>query len=130
MDDSGTTITIVYADDDQEMRTAVRRELEKETDLEIVGEAGSGEQAIELARRLNPDIVLLDLDMSGMDGIEAARQLVQEGGPSKVLLYCYEVDLERREQVKSLGIAGLIEKGGNPWNFANSIRQAAAGESI
>jgi DNA-binding NarL/FixJ family response regulator len=130
MDNLQPTITIVYADDNEQMRTAVRDELESESDLEIVGEAHTGEQAVELVRGLNPDIVLLDLEMPGMGGIEAARRLLEAGTSTKVLLYCYEVDLETREKIKSMGAAGLIEKSGNPWNFANSIRRAAAGEPI
>jgi DNA-binding NarL/FixJ family response regulator len=130
MSDLTPIITILYADDNSEMRTAVRRELEKEADLEILAEASSGEQALELASQTDPDIILLDLEMPGMNGLETARRLLQEGQRAKILLYCSEVDLDTREQIKSLGIAGLLEKGGNPWNFANSIRQAAAGEDI
>lgn len=130
MSDLTPIITILYADDNSEMRTAVRRELEKEADLEILAEASSGEQALELASQTDPDIILLDLEMPGMNGLETARRLLQEGQRAKILLYCSQVDLDTREQIKSLGIAGLLEKGGNPWNFANSIRQAAAGEDI
>jgi DNA-binding NarL/FixJ family response regulator len=128
--ENDAVISIVYVDDSEEMRGEILEELVEQADFRLVGVGSRGEDAVELVQELEPDIALIDLDMPGMDGLEAARRLIEAGTRTKVLLYCFEVDLETREKVKTMGVAGLVEKGGNPWNFANSIRRVAAGEDI
>jgi two-component system, NarL family, response regulator DesR len=130
MDSNIEIITIVYADDAEDMRNAVLEELEEEADFRLVGVGTNGQEAIELVEELDPDIVLLDLEMPVLGGLEAAQHLLDSDSRAKIILYCTGVDLDTREKVKSMGVAALVEKGGNPWNFANSIRRAAAGADV
>ena len=75
------TIRIVLADDEQLVRAGFRLILQTEPDLEVVAEAGNGAEALDLAGRLDPDLVLMDVQMPVMDGIEATRQVVALGRP-------------------------------------------------
>ena len=70
------TVRLVLADDEQLVRSGLRLILEAEDDIEVVGEAGDGAEAVALTRRLDPDVVLMDVQMPGMNGIEATREIV------------------------------------------------------
>jgi DNA-binding NarL/FixJ family response regulator len=76
---------IVLADDHQLIREGLRSLLEKELDMEVIGEAGDGEAAVQLARELSPDIVIMDVTMPGLDGIGATRQIISELPSIKVI---------------------------------------------
>ena len=88
------TIRVLIADDQQLVRTGFRMILEAETDLEIVGEAADGREAVDRARDCEPDVVLMDVRMPEVDGIEATRRLL-DGGPTSakvVMLTTFDMD--------------------------------------
>ena len=101
----------VLIDDDQEPFRAVAREVvEAAGDFEVVGEAESGEESVDLARALRPDLVLMDVNMPGIDGTEATRQILAEATASKVvLLSTYEED-ELADAARECGASAYVPK--------------------
>ncbi|MGH3851686.1 MAG: response regulator [Pseudonocardiaceae bacterium] len=125
---------IVIADDHELARAGLRAMLDAEPDIIVVGEAGNGAEALELARRLTPDVVLMDVRMPGTDGIEATRAVADEGltardgQPIKVIiLTTYHVD-EAVYAALRAGASGFLLKDAAPAEIATAIRAVAAGE--
>ena len=125
------TIRLVLADDQAMVRAGFRLILEAEDDLEVVGEASDGEQAVAVARRLQPDVVLMDVQMPRMDGIEATRRLGQEAGVrSRVLvLTTFEQDDYVFEALRA-GASGFLLKNGPPEELVHAVRIVAAGDAL
>jgi DNA-binding NarL/FixJ family response regulator len=126
------TIRILLVDDQPLLRTGFRMILSAETDLTIVGEAGDGAAAIEAARRLAPDVVLMDIRMPGMDGIAATRALAGPGveDPLKVLiLTTFGLDEYVVEALRA-GASGFLLKDAPPEDLVEAIRVVAAGEAL
>ncbi|MFJ8106006.1 response regulator transcription factor [Streptomyces sp. NPDC096132] len=129
---SGTPLRLLVADDHAVVRAGLRALLEGEPDLEVAAEAGSGEEAVRLAARLVPDVVLMDLRFgggggSGIDGIEAVRRLAAEApGIPAVMLTSYS---GRADVVRALeaGARGYVLKAGPPEELFRAVRGAAAG---
>ena len=86
------TVKVLLADDQPLLRTGFRMILEAEPDIEVVGEAGDGETAIRLARRLEPDVVLMDIRMPVMDGVQATRELTRGEAPRVLILTTFHLD--------------------------------------
>ena len=122
---------IVIADDQQLVRAGLRMILEHEPDLEVVGEAGDGVEALEIARRLRPDLLLMDIRMPRMDGLEATRALLaQPGLGTRVLiLTTFEVDAYVFEAVRS-GASGFLLKTAPPDELVRAVRIVAAGDAL
>jgi DNA-binding NarL/FixJ family response regulator len=124
------TITIVIVDDEALLRGAFRTMLETEDDLEVVGEAADGREAIEQARLRKPDVVLMDVRMPGMDGIEATRRLLEHGpGPRVLILTTFDLDEYVYEAMRA-GASGFMLKNSPPDQLAAAIRTVAAGEAL
>ena len=125
MSDTHARIRVVMADDHQIFRAGLRRLLETEPDFEVVGEAGDGEEAVRITRQLKPDILLLDVSMPRMTGLEALREL--EGDVKTILL---TASLATNEIVTALqvGARGIVRKESATQVLFKSIRCVANGE--
>ena len=125
------TIRLVLADDQAMVRTGFRLILESEGDLEVVGEAVDGDQAVAVTRRLRPDVVLMDVQMPRVDGIEATRRLGQDAAvTSRVLiLTTFEHDDYVFEALRA-GASGFLLKNGPPEDLVQEVRVVAAGEAL
>ncbi|WP_018353136.1 response regulator transcription factor [Longispora albida] len=122
------TTTVVLADDEELTRAGLRYLLSAEPDLDVVGEAADGAEAVALARRLEPDVVVMDVRMPVLDGLAATERL--RGGPSKVLvLTTFENDDYVYEAIRA-GAAGFLVKRARPEQLAQAIRVVAGGESV
>lgn len=124
------TIRLLIADDEALLRMAFRMVLDAEPDLYVAGEAADGEQAALQARRLRPDVVLMDVRMPGLDGIEATRRIVRDCPTSKVLiLTTFDLDEYAFAGLKA-GAAGFLPKNTPPADLLSAIRNVAAGEAV
>jgi DNA-binding NarL/FixJ family response regulator len=124
------TITVLLADDQAMVRTGFRLILESEPDIKVVGEAGNGEHAVELARRLRPDVVLMDIQMPRMDGLEATRLLAHENGASRiVILTTFEQD-DYVFQALRAGASGFLLKNAPPEELVHAVQTIAAGNAL
>jgi DNA-binding NarL/FixJ family response regulator len=118
---------ILIADDDRLTRTGLRLVLGQEADLEVVAEARDGREAIELAERLQPDLVLMDLRMPRMDGLEATLALKRDGLASSVLILSMIEDPTILSQAVHAGAVGYVLKTANEAELRFAVRQALAG---
>jgi DNA-binding NarL/FixJ family response regulator len=126
------TTKVLLVDDQPLLRTGFRMILSAESDLQVVGEASNGEIAIEMARKLKPDVVLMDIRMPGMDGIQATRALAGPGveEPVKVLmLTTFGLDEYVVESLRA-GASGFLLKDAPPEDLVEAIRVVAAGEAL
>jgi DNA-binding NarL/FixJ family response regulator len=123
-------IRTVVADDQAVVRGGLRLILESQDDIEVVGEAANGRVALELVRGLQPDVVLMDIRMPEMDGIEATRRLGQSGSSTRVLvLTTYGLDEYVYEALKA-GAGGFLIKTDSPERLVEAVRVVAAGEAL
>ncbi len=123
-------ITILVADDEALLRGAFRTMLETEDDLKVVGEAANGNEAIEQARLRKPDVVLMDVRMPRLDGIEATRRLLERNtGPRVLILTTFDLDEYVYEAMRA-GASGFMLKNSPPDQLAAAIRTVAAGEAL
>ncbi|MBN1313946.1 MAG: response regulator transcription factor [Anaerolineales bacterium] len=102
---------------------ALRVVLQQQPDLQVVGEALTGEDAIRLAGQLDPDLVLVDLSLSGLDGLEAARQIQDQWPAVRVIGLTTLIDKELRDRTIGMGVDALIEKGSGSEPMLAKIRQ-------
>ncbi|MFJ7907442.1 response regulator [Kitasatospora sp. NPDC096204] len=124
------TIRILIADDEALLRMAFATVLEAQPDMAPVGEAADGAQAVHLARQLRPDVVLMDVRMPGMDGIEATRQVVGACPGSRVLiLTTFDLD-EYAFAGLNAGASGFLLKNTRPEELLTAIRNVAAGDAV
>src|ERR1017187_2737149 len=103
-------ITVLLAEDHQIVREGFRSLLEHEHDIEVVGEAETGRQAVQLTRKLRPAVVVMDIAMPLLNGLEATRQIRKEFPETKVLILSAHSDDAYVEQVAVLGAAGFLLK--------------------
>jgi DNA-binding NarL/FixJ family response regulator len=124
-------ITVLLVDDQQLVRTGFRMILADEGDIDVVGEAKDGSQAVDLAGRLNPDVVVMDIRMPVMDGVEATRRIVAAAGVrSRVLiLTTFDADEYVVEALRA-GASGFVLKDVPPDDFGAAIRTIARGDSL
>ncbi|MEU3182898.1 response regulator transcription factor [Streptomyces sp. NPDC006923] len=126
------TIRVLLADDQTLLRSAFRVLVDSEPDMEVVGEAADGAQAVALARSARADVVLMDIRMPGTDGLAATRMISADpdlAGVRVVMLTTFEVD-EYVVQSLRAGASGFLGKGAEPVELLNAIRIAAAGEAL
>ncbi len=123
------TIRVLLVDDQELIRTGFRLVIDSEDDMEIVGEAGTGIQAIEAVVRLAPDVVLMDVRMPQMDGIEATRRLVLEHPASRIIiLTTFDLDEYAFAGLRA-GASGFLLKDAKPTDLLGAIRAVHAGDA-
>ncbi|MBC2879361.1 MULTISPECIES: response regulator [Streptomyces] len=127
---SGRTIRVLLVDDHQVVRKGLRTFLEIQDDIEVVGEAGDGAEGVARAEELHPDVILMDVKMPGMDGIEALRRLRALESPARVLVVTSFT--EQRTVIPALkaGAAGYVYKDVDPDALAGAIRSVHAGHVL
>jgi DNA-binding NarL/FixJ family response regulator len=126
------TVRVALVDDQGLLRAGLRALLDAEDGIEVVGEAGDGEQAVALARDERPDVVLMDIRMPGVDGLEATRRIVADAGLASVkvvVLTTFEVDEYVFEALRA-GAAGFLLKEADPEDIVRAVRVVAEGESL
>ena len=124
------TIKVLLADDQALVRSGFRMLIEAEDDMVVVGETADGREAVAMADRTPVDVVLMDIRMPVMDGVEATRTLVQQGSPARVLvLTTFDLDEYVFAALKA-GASGFLLKDARPDDLLNAIRTVAAGEAV
>jgi DNA-binding NarL/FixJ family response regulator len=121
-------IRLVIADDHPIVRDGLRQLLPVEADMEIVGEAGDGREVVEMVQRVDPDVVLLDLQMPGLDGLNVLQQLQQSNLRTRVIMLTASKDKNEFVQAMKLGCSGIVLKQTAPELIVKSIRKVHAGE--
>ena len=125
-------IRLLLVDDQPVVRRGLRVRFHLEPDMQVVGEASSGREALTLAQTLAPDVVLMDLEMPGMDGIEATAALRTIVPQSVVVILSIHTERQTRIQAQAAGAVAFVEKRGTTDTLLAAIRQAAGqtGEGI
>ena len=121
-------IRIIVVDDHQLVRTGTRRLLEDAPGLEVIAEAGSGEEAVELVRDLKPDVVLMDVQMPGIGGLEATRRCLRAHPEVKVLVVTIYEDEPYPSKLLSVGASGYVTKRADIKEMLLAIRKVHAGQ--
>ena len=123
-------IRVLVADDQPLVRSGFRMVIDERDDLELVGEAADGAEVIELARELDPDVILMDVRMPNLDGVEATRRLVAAGTHARILvLTTFDLDEYVYASIRA-GASGFLLKDVEPTELVDAIRVVAAGNSL
>lgn len=124
------SLRVVIADDQVLVRGGFRMILDTRPDIEVVGEAGDGAEAVALVGRLDPEVVLMDVRMPGMDGIEATRRIVASGARARiVILTTYDLD-EYVWAALRAGASGFLLKDARPAELLEAVRVVARGDAL
>jgi DNA-binding NarL/FixJ family response regulator len=130
MSPDGRAIRVVLADDQDLVRTGFRMILESEPGIEVVGQASDGEQAVQVAQRLQPDLVLMDIQMPGVDGLTATRRILGATPDVRVLiLTTFERDDYIFDAVRA-GASGFLLKNAPPEDLIRAVHIVAEGEAL
>lgn len=122
-------IRILVVDDQALVRSGFHLILDSEPDFEVVGEAADGQEAIDLTRRLRPDVVLMDVRMPRMDGVEATRTVVADGASRVLILTTFDLDEHLFAAIRA-GASGFLLKASRPEDLVGAIRAAYAGNAL
>ncbi|MGH3327806.1 MAG: response regulator [Streptomycetales bacterium] len=125
-------ISVLLADDQALVRAGFRALLDAEDDMQVVGEAVDGHQAVDMAARLAPDLVLMDIRMPGLDGLEATRRIAAQDGLSEVkvvILTTFEIDEYVFEALR-IGASGFLVKDIEPVDLLRGVRVVAGGDAL
>jgi DNA-binding NarL/FixJ family response regulator len=121
-------VRIILADDHKIMREGLKALLEKQTDIEVIAEAENGLEAVRLTQRLKPDIVIMDIGMPGLNGVEATRQIVTEVQGVKVIALSMHSDRRFVIEMLKVGAAGYLLKDSASEELTSAIRAVAANQ--
>lgn len=120
-------IRVVLVDDHELVRTGFRMILGQQPDMEIVGEAQNGEDALQLVRKLKPDVVLMDIHLPGMSGLEATARIVNGGGGAKVLAVTAQEERPFPKKLLEAGASGYVTKACSEVELLRAVREVARG---
>ena len=124
------SIRVLICDDQALVRAGFRAILEAQPDVEVVGEAENGAEAVALAERRSPDVILMDIRMPVLDGVEATRRLVSAGSPARILvLTTFDLDEFVHAAIRA-GASGFLLKDVTPAKLLEAIRVVAAGDAL
>jgi len=123
-------ITVLLAEDHMVVREGLRKLLEAEGDIEVLGEAETGRQAVNLTRKLRPAVVVMDIGMPQLNGLEATRQILKVAPGTKVLILSAHSDDAYVEQVIELGAAGYLIKQTSAHILSKAVREAQKGNTF
>ncbi|MEU9887001.1 response regulator transcription factor [Sphaerisporangium sp. NPDC051011] len=124
------SISVALADDEAMVRVGLRMVLNGEPDIEVVGEASDGVEAVDLVARTRPDVVLMDVRMPRMDGLEASRRLVRDHPDSKVIVLTTFDEDEHVAAALRAGVSGFMLKISPPEHLIEAVRTVAAGGGL
>src|SRR6202789_4649116 len=123
-------ISVLLVDDHSLVRRGFRRMLEDDPDMDVVGEAGDGEKAIELADELHPKVIVMDCAMPGMNGLEATRQILEKHPQALVLMLSMHPEETLVRQALDAGARGYVLKNAVDLELGAAIRRVANGETV
>ena len=118
-------VRVLLVDDEPVVRHGLKARFQLEPDLEVVGEASTGAEALQLAQTLLPDVVLMDVQMPGMDGIQVTAALRKVVPRSAVVILSIHDDAQTRARARAAGAVAFVEKRGGTDGLLSAIRQAA-----
>jgi DNA-binding NarL/FixJ family response regulator len=121
-------IKVLIVDDHQVVRLGLRAIVDAQSDLEACGEAADGESALPLVRDAQPDVVIMDLSMPGMGGVEATRAILAERPSTRVLVLSWHADGDHVRAAMSAGAAGYLLKGDESQRLVDAVRAVHRGE--
>ena len=124
------SISVLLVDDQELMRMAFRMVIESQPDLEVAGEAATGTEAVARTSELNPDVVLMDVRMPGLDGVEATRRIVASGSDARVIiLTTFDLDDYVYAALRA-GASGFLLKDAQPADLLSAVRAVARGDAV
>jgi len=125
---TGDIIRVVLADDHAVVRAGVKAVLSAAKDIQVVGEGSNGREAINLVERLNPDVLVMDLSMGEMDGISAAKEIVEKKLPAKILILTMHAEEAYLVKVLEAGASGYLVKSAADRELVDAVRAVAHGD--
>src|SRR5437588_5695895 len=123
-------ITVLLVDDHSLVRRGFRRMLEDEPDMEVVGEAGDGEESVKLAKQLHPQVVIMDCALPGINGLDATRRIIEDSPGTAVLMLSMHSESTWVRQAIEAGAKGYVLKDAMDLELGPAIRKIAAGETV
>lgn len=121
------SVTVGLCDDHRVVRSGLRRILEAEPDIEVVGEAGTAEEAVALARSATPDVMVMDIGLPDASGIDAAGRILAAGGRTRVLMLTVHDDVAYLRKAFAAGVSGYLVKEAADVELVLAVREVAAG---
>lgn len=127
---AGDLIRVMLVDDHAVVRAGLKAVLGTARDIDVVGEAKNGKEAIAVAERLNPDVIVMDLSMDEMDGATATKEMMTRGMPAKVLILTMHAEEESLVPLLEAGAAGYLVKSAADRELVDAVRAVAAGDQF
>jgi two-component system, NarL family, response regulator NreC len=125
---TGDTIRVILADDHAVVRAGLKAVLSSAKDIEVIGEAKNGNEAVALVERFKPDVVVMDLSMPDLDGTAATKQIVEKGLPTKVLVLTMHAEEDYLVPLMEAGAAGYLVKSAADRELVDAVRAVAHGD--
>lgn len=125
-----SAIRILLADDHQVVRAGLARTLERQDDMEVIAEADSGEQAYQLYTELSPDVLIMDMTMPGIGGLEALRRIRTRYGRARVIMFSMHENATLAMQAMAAGAMGYVAKTGDSRDVLDAVRQVMEGKTF